>query len=89
MPTFAIDYISSEAKCIVVTTICVSVCPSPHSHYCTDPNVTYGNGRGCPLVVHYLADLQAVHGFHCCDNIAPIAVSVSAATRSMPGFRFL
>jgi len=26
---------------------------------------------GCPLVVHYWADLQSVHGFHCYDNIAP------------------
>ena len=32
-----------------------------------------GNGRGCPLVVHYWADLQSVHGFHCYDNIAPNA----------------
>jgi len=22
-------------------------------HYCTDPDVTWGRGRGCPLVVHY------------------------------------
>ena len=26
---------------------------------------------GCPLVVHYWADLQSVHGFRCYDNIAP------------------
>ena len=38
-------------------------------HYCTDPDVTWGNGRGCPLVVHYWADLQSVHGFRCYDNI--------------------
>jgi len=36
-----------------------------------DPDVTWGNGRGCPLVVHYWADLQSVHGFRCYDNIAP------------------
>ena len=26
--------------------------------------------RGCPLYVHYWADLQSVHGFRCYDNIA-------------------
>jgi len=40
-------------------------------HYCTIPDVTSGNGKGCPLAVHYWADLQSVHGFHCYDNIAP------------------
>ena len=28
---------------------------------------------GVPLVVHYWADLQSVHGFRCYDNIAPNA----------------
>ena len=28
------------------------------------------NGKGCPLVVHYWADLQSVDGFRCYDNIA-------------------
>ena len=37
-------------------------------HYCTDPDVTWWNGRGYCLVVHYWADLQSVHGFRCCDN---------------------
>jgi len=27
----------------------------------------------CPLVVHYWADLQSVHGVRCYDNIAPNA----------------
>ena len=26
-------------------------------------------GMGCPLVVHYWADLQSVHGLHCYGNI--------------------
>jgi len=53
----------------------VSVCLSllAFSHYCMDPDVTSGNGRGCPLVVYYWADLQSVHGFRCYDNIAPNA----------------
>jgi len=51
--------------------VCVSVCPSPHSHRTDlDVDVTLGNGRGCPLVVHCWADLQSVYGFHCYDNIA-------------------
>jgi len=28
---------------------------------------------GCPVIVHYWADLQSVHGFRCYDNIAPNA----------------
>ena len=39
-------------------------------HYCTDPDVTYRNGIGVPLVVHCWADLQSVHGLRCCDSIA-------------------
>jgi len=55
--------------------MCLSVCLSltPYTHYCTDPDVTWRNGRGCPLVMHYRADLQSVHGFRCYDNIAPNA----------------
>ena len=33
------------------------------------PDVTWRNGRGCPLVVHYWADLQLLHGFRYYDNI--------------------
>ena len=56
--------------------VCLSVCPSPHSHttvHCANPDVTSGDGRGCPLVVHYWADLQSVNEFRCYDNIAPNA----------------
>jgi len=66
----------AEVKCILVTAVCVSVCVSlclslaAFPHCCTDPDVSWGNGRGCPLVVHCWADLQSVHEFHCCDNIA-------------------
>ena len=34
-------------------------------HYYTDSGVTLG----CPLVVHYWADLQLVHGFCCYGSI--------------------
>jgi len=62
-------------KCVVVTAVCVSVCLSIATlpHYCTNPDVSWENGRGCPLVVHYWADLQSVHGFRCYDHIAPNA----------------
>ena len=33
------------------------------------PGCNLGSGRGCPLVVHYWADLQSVHGLRCCGNI--------------------
>jgi len=66
-------------KCIAVTHVClsvgVSVCLSEAAcpHYCTDPDVTWGvvgdSGRGCPLVVHYWADLQSVHRLHCYGNV--------------------
>jgi len=32
-----------------------------------------GEMVGVPSVGHYWADLQSVHGFRCCDNIAPYA----------------
>jgi len=57
-------WVIDDAKCIVVTRVCLSVCLSVAicPHYCTDPEVTWGHGRGCPLVVHYWVDLQSVHG---------------------------
>jgi len=53
-----------ETQCILVTAVSVFVCLSlaAFPHYCMDPDVTWGNGSGCALVVH------------CCyDNIAPNA----------------
>jgi len=52
---------------------CVCLSLAAFLHYCTDPDVTSGNGTGCPLVVRYCADLQLVHGFRCYYNIAPSA----------------
>jgi len=85
-----------------MASVCLCVCLSvaAFAHYCTDPDAAWGNGRGCPLVVHYWADLQSVHGFRCYDNIhvrklivlytanaygAEREMSASACTRSMPG----
>ena len=64
-------YIGHDRLCVCLS-VCVSLATFPHN--CTDPNVTYGNGRGCPPVVHYWAHLQSVHDrFRCYDNIAPNA----------------
>ena len=65
----------TEAKCVLVTAVCVSVCPSQHSHTTKlhGPGCNLGNGRRCPLAVHYWANLQSLHGFRCYDNIAPNA----------------
>jgi len=54
----------------VCVCVCLSVCLSVAAclQYCTDPDVTWGSGRGCPLVVHYWADLQSVHGLHYYGN---------------------
>jgi len=48
--------------------LCVCLSAAACLHYCTDPDVTWGSGRGCPLVVHYWVDLQSVHGLHCYGN---------------------
>jgi len=71
----------------VVMTICLCVCLflAAFQHYCTDPGVSWGNGTGCPLVVHYWADLQSLHGLRCYDNSAEREMSASACTRCVPG----
>jgi len=50
--------------------VCLSAAACPHN--CTDPDVTWGSGKGCPLVVHYWADLQSVHGLRCYGNTVEI-----------------
>ena len=57
-----------EAKCSGHSRLCVCLSLAAFPLYCMDPDVTWGNGRGCPLVVHYWADLQSVHGFCSYDN---------------------
>jgi len=69
-----------DAKCIVVMAVCVCVCLcmcvclslAACSHYCTDPDISYRNGRGAPscALYCYWADLQSVHAFRCYANIA-------------------
>jgi len=43
------------------TRLCVCLSLTACPHYCTDPDVTWGNGTGFPLVVHYWMDYQSVH----------------------------
>jgi len=69
------EWFVDDAKCIVVTRVCVSVClfvclsTAACLHYCIVPDVTWGSDRRCPLVVHYWADLQSGHGLRCYGNI--------------------
>jgi len=80
-------WVVDDAECIVVTRVCVylsvcltaPVCP----HYCTDPGVTWGSGRGCPLVVQYWVDLQLVHGLCCYGNITRTLVTSLRPSRDM------
>jgi len=68
---------SRESVCLCV---CMSVCLSAavRPHYCTDPDVT-----GCPLVVHYWADLQSGHGLCCYGNITRTLVTSLPPSRDM------
>jgi len=93
-------YIGHRRLCVSLS-VCLS--PAAFRHYRTDPDVTWGNGRGSPVAVHYWADLQLVHGFRCYDNIqvckiivlytanvysAEQEMSASTCTRSMAGLHY-
>jgi len=62
-------WVVDDAKCILVTRVCVCLSTAACPHYCMDLDVTWRNGRGCRLVVHYWVDLQSVQGFRWYDNI--------------------
>ena len=69
-------YISRESKTTrnvlwPRASVCLCVCLSAAAclQYCTDSDVTWGSGRGCPLIVHHWADLQSVHGMRWYGNI--------------------
>jgi len=49
--------------------VCVCLSLAAFPHYCTDPDVSWMNGRVCPLLVYCWVDLQLVHGFCCYDSI--------------------
>jgi len=65
-------YCGHARLCVCLST---AVCP----HYCTDSDVTWRHGRGCPLVVHYWADLQSVHRLRCYGNISRTLVYAGCA----------
>ena len=68
--------VGDDAKCILVTRVCLSVCLSVRRRILTllhGPGCNLGNARGCLLVVYCWADLQSVHGFRCYDNVTPNA----------------
>jgi len=75
--------------CLSVNSVCVCVCVSVclsaavRPHYCTDPDVNWGYGRGCPLVVHYWADLQPGHGLRCHGNITRTLATSLRPSRNM------
>ena len=70
-----------HARLCVCVSVCVSVCLSAAvcPHYCTDPDVTWGSGSGCPPVVHCWADLQSVHRLRCYGNITRTLVYAGCA----------
>ena len=47
------------------------------------PGCNLWSGRGCPLVVHYWADLQSVHGLICYGNITRTLVTSLPPSRDM------
>jgi len=68
--TFLVSLGRDDAKCIMVTHVCLCVCPRLHAHLLHGPGYKLGDGRRGPLDVHYWADLRSVHGLRCCGHIA-------------------
>jgi len=62
----------AEEKCILVTAVCVSVCLSlaAFPHYCTDPDVTWGNDRGALQLFTIARICNRCTGFVCYENSA-------------------
>jgi len=56
--------VSRRRREMYIVCVCVSACLSaaafPVPTLLQGPGRNLGNGRGCPLVVHYWADLQSV-----------------------------
>ena len=73
-----------QAKCILLTAICHSVCVSSDAflHYCTHPSVTLRNVRGYPLVMHYWLVFKSAHGF-CCYGNRPVCIIRPYCTQQM------
>ena len=72
---------SRSSVCLsICLCVCLCVCPRPDTHTTAqNPDVTWGRGRGCPLVVHYWADLQSAHELRCYGNITRTLVYAGCA----------
>jgi len=75
---------SGHGRLFVCVSDCLSLAAFPQ--HCTNPDVNWGNGTGCPLVVHYKADLLATGARVSLlwQHSAEREMSASACTRSMP-----
>jgi len=74
-------YIDHDRLCV-----CLSIAAFPY--YCTDPDVTLGNGRGAPSCALLGGGLQYCTGFVAVllwQHSAAREMSASACTRSVPG----
>jgi len=79
---YIITFCMSHRRCKMYcghARLCVCLSAAVRPHYCTDPDVTWGCGRGCPLVGHYWADLQSVNRLHCYGNITRTLVYTGCA----------
>jgi len=77
---------TDNVKCIVITRVCVCLSTTACPHYCMDPDVTWRNGRGCPLVVDAGRICNRCMGCVATATQREREMSASACTRSMPGY---
>ena len=86
MRTQLITFCVSSRRCKIYcghARLCVCLSAAVRPHYYMDPDVTWRHGRGCPLVVHYWADLQSGHGLRCYGNITRTLVTSLRPSRDM------
>jgi len=74
--------LASSVMYIGYSHLCVCLSLATFPQYCTDPDVSWGDGRGYPLVVHYWADLALVLWFCCYDSVT-LCLSVTSITVDM------
>ena len=68
--TFGVRRSRGEMWLCVCLCICLSLAAFPVYHTTGRTRGCNRGMMGCPLVVHYWAYLQSVHGFRCYDNVA-------------------
>jgi len=77
--TFCVSCRRRKMYCSHARLLCVCLSAAVCPQYCMDPDVTWGRGRGCSLVVHYWADLQSVHRLRCYGNTTRTLVYAGCA----------